>query len=199
MNSPSGQIELQAFCRENADLVLSWRNASRVRSNSLDDKYISKHEHLEFIDRLQSKSRVHYFVVLINKEPVAVINIDASENIATWGCYIGAPDIPKPGIFPLLTLIACHFAFNICGAHAIRSDVIQKNDAPQKLNRYLGIEIVDSKVIRRTSNVAVNVLEYHLSRDDFALVKRKAMGLLTKNLRMMFSDFETTAGRHGYA
>ena len=199
VSDQSSQIELQAFCAENADLVLSWRNTNRVRTNSLDDKLITKDEHLQFIDRLLNKPRVHYFVVLINNQPEAVINVDASEKIATWGCYIGSGDAPKPGIFPLLTLIACHLAFNFYHTSEIRSEVIEQNDAPQKLNKYLGIKKTGCRVITRVSGVRIKVIEYSLIRDEFPLIKEKAMGLLTKNFREIFSDFEAADGRNGDA
>jgi hypothetical protein len=136
---------------------------------------------------------------LINKQPEAVINVDASGKIATWGCYIGTADAPKPGIFPLLILIACDLAFNFYDVSSLTSEVLQKNDAPQKFNKYLGIKKSGCKIVTRASDINMTVFEYNVSRDEFASVKQKAMGLLTKNFRKMFIDFEGTEDRYCHA
>lgn len=55
-------IELQAFSVENADLVLSWRNAEHVRANSLDEAIIEKDAHLGFVERLANKPNVDFLL-----------------------------------------------------------------------------------------------------------------------------------------
>lgn len=117
-------IELQAFSAENADLVLSWRNAAHVRANSLEETIIEKDAHLEFVERLASKLKVDFFVVLMDGTPTAVLNVDAASESALWGCYIAPGNAPKPGLFPLLIMIAGHLAFDRYGVSQLRSNVL---------------------------------------------------------------------------
>lgn len=182
-------IELQAFSAENADLVLSWRNAAHVRTNSLDDTIIEKDAHLGFVERLASKPKVDFFVVLINGTPIGVLNVDASSESALWGCYIAPGSAPKPGVFPLLIMVAGHLAFDHYGVSELRSDVLEHNAAPQKMNAFLGIPVSRRRTVKRASGTEFEVLEYCMGPEDFAEVKSIAVKLLTRHYRDNFAAF----------
>jgi hypothetical protein len=184
-------IKLQAFSAENADLVLSWRNAEHVRANSLDEMIIEKDAHLGFVERLASKSKVDFFVVVIDGNPEAVLNVDASGETAQWGCYLSPRNAPKPGIFPLLIMIAAHLAFNRYGLSELRSDVLEHNIAPQKMNAFLGIPVAGRKTVTRASGTQIEVLQYCMKRENFAELKSVAAKLLTQHYRKMFDAFTT--------
>lgn len=182
-------IELQAFSAENAHLVLSWRNAAHIRSNSLDETIIPADAHLKFVKQLASKPKVDYFVVLIDGIPTAVLNIDATEDSALWGCYLAPGSAPKPGVFPLLVMIAGHLAFDYYGVSELRSEVLEHNAAPKKMNAFLGIRISGCRTIKRASGAEIEVLEYGMGPEDFAEAKSIGLKLLTQHYREIFSTF----------
>lgn len=184
-----GGIELQAFSAENADLVLSWRNAEHVRANSLDETIIEKDAHLGFVERLASKPKVDFFVVVIDGTPAAVLNVDASGESALWGCYLAPRNAPKPGVFPLLIMIAGHLAFNRYGVSELRSDVLEHNAPPQKMNAFLGIPVSGRRTIKRASGTEIGILEYCMGPEDFVEVKSIAAKLLTQHYRRNFDAF----------
>lgn len=183
-------IGLEAFSAENADLVLSWRNAEPVRSNSLNAEIIGKEAHLDFVKALAKKTDVGFFVVTINGCPEAVLNVDASAgDSAHWGCYLAPAQAPKPGIFPLLILISAQLAFAYYGVDRLLSDVLAQNAPPQKINAFLGVPITGGRAVTRASGDVVEVVEYALHRGAFDDVKSRAGKLLTKGYRAMFETF----------
>ncbi|NKI58356.1 hypothetical protein HCG46_08805 [Labrenzia sp. PO1] len=187
-------IELQAFSAENADLILSWRNAEHVRANSLDETIIEKDVHLGFVERLASTPKVDFFVVVIDGIPAAVLNVDASSERAFWGCYLAPGNAPKPGVFPLLIMIAGHLAFNHYGVSELRSDVLEHNTPPQKMNAFLGIPVIGRRTVKRASGTEIEVLEYCIGPEDFAEVKSIAVKLLTRHYRESFDAFAALNG-----
>jgi hypothetical protein len=63
-------IELQEFSAENADLVLSWRNAEHVRS--LNETIIEKDAHLGFVEATRGGKPKLIFCRRTDWDPAAV-------------------------------------------------------------------------------------------------------------------------------
>jgi hypothetical protein len=185
---PSG-IVLEPFSPENADLVLSWRNDPVVRANSLSDGIIDKAAHLAFVENLPTRPGLHYALVRLEGQPQAVLNLDLGQAEAYWGCYLAPSTAPRPGLFPLLVLLAGHLAFVRQGAASLCSDVLTHNLAPQKMNGFLGIAEAGRRQMNRADGQMVEVIAYRLAQADFARVQQKAARLLTRRMLELFTDF----------
>lgn len=192
--SAASGIVLEPFSPENADMVLSWRNDPGVRANSLNDGIIAKEAHLAFLQQLQTKPRVHYYVVRLEGLPQAVLNLDLSQTDAYWGCYLAPAAAPRPGLFPLMVLLAGHLAFVRHGAASLCSDVLAHNLAPQKMNVFLGIGKVGRRPLERADGSKVDVVEYSLAQADFVAVEQKATKLLTRRMLELFTSFAAQRG-----
>lgn len=82
--STSINLRLEPFSRDNADLVLSWRNAHHVRANSLNDSEITREDHLAFVDGLSDRPDRNFFVLHLDGRPEAVFNVNLDGAIE-WG------------------------------------------------------------------------------------------------------------------
>lgn len=190
---PARAIRIEPFSAANADLVLKWRNAPHVRANSLDSRVITQSDHKEFLERISLNDEQNFFLVYFGDQPQAVLNInriDVTEG--NWGCYLGEGNI-RPGLFPMLILIAGHLAFNRYQLGVLRSDVLSENEAPQKMNQFLGIECTGIRQQTRSNRELITVFEYVLLRENWHSVKKRASKLLTRDQRALVASFETPA------
>lgn len=192
MSNKNG-IRLEPFSIENASLVLSWRNDPRVRENSLNNAVIARENHLQFVHRLAEEPEIHYWVVYLDDVPEAVMSVDMSQPCASWGCYIGNGSVPRPGLFPMLAMIAGVIAFEKYDQQALCSDVLEHNLAPQKMNGFLGIPKIGQRSMVRPSGETLDVLEYRLERSDWEQVIGRANALLTRQLRACLNEFRARA------
>lgn len=181
-NSSVNDLHLERFSRDNADLVLSWRNAAHVRVNFLNDSEIAREDHLAFVDGLADRPDQNYFILYLGGRPEAVLNVNLNGTSGQWGCYIGAQSTPRPGLFPTLIAVSGVFAFGPLGCSALESEVIAGNEAPQKLNAFLGVHRNGSRVQERPSGQEVDVLRYQVTRSEWLSVRAQINKLLTRGM-----------------
>ena len=187
----NSDLQLERFTKENAALVLSWRNSEQVRANSLDDEPINYLDHLDFVEKLQRQNQRQFFIVRIKDVPVGVLNIYLDEKISSWGCYLASDTTkPRPGILPLMIGIAGVFAFDCLRCTELKSTVLASNQAPQKMNHYLGIEIIDSTIQQRRSGQEIQVLYYSLQQHQWPLTLKKIMRVLTTYHQTLLIDLQ---------
>jgi UDP-4-amino-4,6-dideoxy-N-acetyl-beta-L-altrosamine N-acetyltransferase len=186
-------LMLEPFGPGNADLVLAWRNAPRVREMSLDGAEITPDAHRRFLQDLRARTDAHYWVVRLAGRPEAVLNLALGTDAARWGCQIGAADAPRPGLFPLLALLAGCLVFDGLALAALDSDVLARNTAPQRLNAHLGLEPRASRIVTGGPNAGQRVLEYRLDRADWPRVQDRARPLLPRQLRAALDGFDPDA------
>ncbi|MEP1611079.1 MAG: hypothetical protein ABJL72_04070 [Roseobacter sp.] len=186
-------IELERFSQDNADLVLSWRNAQQVRENSLNDSVITRADHLNFLSRL-SQSRQHYFVLKTKNAPQGVLNVtEYDDATAYWGCYLAPDETPRPGVFPLIVAISGILAFEVMKVEELRSEVLSGNYPPQRLNKHLGIGINSVRRATRPSGDTVDVLCYTITKNEWPSLKTRVSGLLPTALQHVLAEFTQNA------
>ena len=181
-------LRLIQFDESNANLILSWRNSERVRSNMLDDSIITIDEHNKFVQVLKSDETKSYFIVELDEHPVGAIYFNGigSDSI-TWGCYIGVDRI-VPGLFILLIIIAIKFAFGHIKTQTLHSDVAAHNANPIKVNQFLGIPVT-GKINKKTTNG--NEIEFHqyvVDRKSVDHIMEKASKLLTSPMKKLVNE-----------
>ncbi len=181
-------LRLAPFDKNNANLVLSWRNSERIRSNMLDDSIITIDEHNKFVQVLKSDETKSYFIVELDEHPVGAIYFNGiGSGSITWGCYIGVDRI-VPGLFILLIIIAIKFAFGHVETQTLHSEVADHNANPIKVNQFLGISN-RGKIIKKTTND--NEIEFHqyvIERKSVDHIMEKASKLLTSSMKNLVNN-----------
>lgn len=173
-------------------MVLSWRNSTRVRFNSIDDSIITKESHNMFLNTLSQHSSKRYFVMYIGALPVGVLSFSGiGQDQVTWGCYIGSEKI-SPGTFPLMVCVAIKFAFQFKSTTGLHSEVAAHNHAPLKLNKYLGIVSTGEMTKSTNSGNVVQFIQFCVSRDDVKEIFNKAEKILTSSLRTQLNSFKVS-------
>ncbi|MDN5787603.1 hypothetical protein [Pseudorhodobacter sp.] len=184
----SSGLRLERFTAQNADLVLSWRNAPHVRTNFLSDAEITREGHLAFLDTLERRNW-HFFILSENDVPLAVLNVNKDGTDSLWGCYIGGDIVPRPGLFPVLIGVAGVLAFDVLGCDTLNSDVLRSNPAPQKINTFLGIPEIGTRTDTRPTGEMIEVLCYRATRKDWPAISARMDKILTKSMRDMLAEF----------
>ena len=192
--SISPRIQLERFSRENADLVLSWRNADHVRANSLNDSEIAREDHLAFVDGLADRTDRNFFILYLDGRPEAVLNVNLEGSRGVWGCYIGAQSTPRPGLFPMLIAISGGIAFGLLKCSALDSEVLSRNSAPQRVNNFLGVQASDTRIETRPSGQEVEVLRYCVTDSSWPSVRARIDKLLTRTLLQALTRFDADPG-----
>ncbi|AML51900.1 hypothetical protein [Falsihalocynthiibacter arcticus] len=190
-NDKNGQksITLERFSEANAELVLSWRNAKHVRANSISDDPIRLEDHVAFTKSLLEKRR-NFFILRLGDEPQGVINVnELGAGVSLWGCYLAGNRAPRPGIFPMMLGISSVIAFKWLNATELRSEVVSSNVPPQKLNAFVGIELVNRSLVVRSSGEKIELQCYRTTRDQWADVRGKLERLMPTQLRYAFEFF----------
>ena len=188
--SDTATIHLEHFSRQNADLVLSWRNSEHVRANSIDDRRIERADHLRFLGELAGACDRNYVLVHLRSIPIGTVNINLREGVGYWGCYLGGdPSTVRPGLFSLLIGVAGWAAFEGLDCSELRSEVLEHNRPPQRMNAFLGIPIAGRRRVERPSGEAINVISYVLSRETWPSVLKRLEQTLTPAMRSALATF----------
>lgn len=188
--SDTATIHLEHFSRRNADLVLAWRNAEHVRANSIDDRRIERADHLRFLGEIAGGCDRNYVLVHLRGTPIGALSIDRREEFGYWGCYLGGdPSTVRPGLFSLLIGVAGWAAFEGLGCGELRSEVLEHNRPPQRMNAFLGIPIAGRRRVERPSGETINVISYVLSRETWPSVLERLEQTLTPAMRNALAAF----------
>lgn len=185
-------LRLRAYGPENADTVLYWRNQPRVLANMSNDQPISPAEHAAFLDGLQDDASREYFLLERGPQVLAGLSlVDINQPVVRWGCFLCSEGV-VPGLFPALFLLAADRAFDRHGAPCLGSEVVEHNQAPQHLNRYLGMPISARRRIQRPVSGPCELLEYRLNVKDWSPVRARSATLLSRALHEAINSVEIT-------
>lgn len=183
-------LRLERFTANNADLVLSWRNARQVRENSLNDAEIARDAHLGFVAGLAGCDDRHFFVLYESGVPKAVLNVNQdADGTALWGCYLGGSGPVRPGLFPILIAVAGILAFDMLGCTRLKSEVLKNNTAPQSANSFLGVTQHGTRVETREDGTEIEVLLYEIAAENWPKIRERIDKVLTRHQREMVSNF----------
>lgn len=126
--------------REEHELILSWRNADRVRKmmSSMDE--ISMESHLAYVARLRTLTDRRYYLAYVGERPVGVIDLtDMTTDGSTCnpGLYTGEGSPMGTGL--LLQVTAFHGLFDRFGYRTawslVKKDNLDFSDALLKIFR----------------------------------------------------------------
>lgn len=111
--------------------VLKWRNDERIRTWMFNDKPIEPGDHLRFIINLKDEKKNFYWVVKnLSNEPAGVISInkiDAANKNSYLGIYKN-PFFAGKNAGEILINALKKVAFETCGLHSLKLEVVANND-----------------------------------------------------------------------
>lgn len=120
---------------QEARLVLSWRNDSRIKKWMHTKEDISWEAHLRFIESLKSTRHKDYFLVLDKEEYLGVIDL----NHEFLGIYAN-PHKQRVGDVLLQEII--EFAFTCKGLPRLKAEVYKENTKAIKLYERFGFQTI---------------------------------------------------------
>ena len=133
---------LKPLSAEDAEMILSWRNAPEVRKNMYSTHEISMEEHLAWFANISDDKSKRYFVFYRDDSPVGVIGfseINQVKGIATWAFYAD-PSAPR-GSGSLMEYYALEYAFHELALHKLRCEVLEFNKPVVKLHQKFGFTV----------------------------------------------------------
>lgn len=133
---------LRTISRDELELMLSWRNAPGVRANMYTSHEISMTEHLQWWDRISTRTDQQYFMYTHQSSPLGIVafnTIDLDNRNSSWAFY-AAPDAPK-GTGSRMEFLALDHAFNNIELHKLNCEVLAFNKPVIKLHEKFGFKI----------------------------------------------------------
>ena len=83
-------VSFRLATADDADLLFSWVNDSKVRKNSFSSDDISYDEHIQWFSRVLSSEDTEIFLYLVNEEPVGQVRLKYDDETATISYSIAA-------------------------------------------------------------------------------------------------------------
>lgn len=132
---------LRDIKRDELELMLSWRNEPRVRSNMYTQHLISPEEHYAWWDRMQDRQNQHYYMFEYENQPcgIAAFNaIDLANKNSAWAFY-ASPSAPR-GTGIRMEYLMLEQAFTTLNLHKLYCEVLAFNKAVISLHQKFGFE-----------------------------------------------------------
>ena len=85
------EIKLRPVTKEDADIILEWRNDNESRENSFSKDIISHDDHMSWFDKKMADEKCHMYMLTDDDVPVGHIRIDRVNDIGEIS-YMTAPD-----------------------------------------------------------------------------------------------------------
>lgn len=123
---------------DDLDVVLTWRNHERIRSQMRNSHVVSKQEHERWFDQCSKQSDRHLLIFQRHGKPCGFVNLKALSpgGIFEWGFY-AAPDSPKGTGIKLATAALGH-AKTTLQAHKMCGEVLAFNERSIAFHLRLG-------------------------------------------------------------
>ena len=160
-----GHVQLNNYVNLDSNehnLVLDMRNHTTIRNWMHNRSLISKKEHENFIEKLESSTKDKYFLIKFKDSVIGSINfskIKQNESLE-FGIYSN-PFSDKKGLGKLLEAVATKYAFEILKVKKINLQVYDDNKRAIKFYLSTGFEPVERKKIKSKSVVTM-VKRVHL-------------------------------------
>jgi methionyl-tRNA formyltransferase len=131
---------LRKLKKEDLELVLSWRNQERIRSNMYTDHIISPEEHQAWYQRIKSDPNSVYLVFEYQKRPAGLVSftyIDRLNSKCMWGFYIAETELPR-GSGTVMGYLALNHIFEVEKLRKVSGEVLDLNKPSRKFFERLG-------------------------------------------------------------
>lgn len=130
-------MSLRPLARGDLALILSWRNAPRVRLRMLSTAEIAWEDHLRWFAGLEGDPSRRWFVYSDANGPAGVVYFTGiAAGAATWGLYTGEGAPPGTGL--TLAREALDLAFGPLALHTLRAEIRPDNERSLHLHARCG-------------------------------------------------------------
>ncbi|WP_295808101.1 hypothetical protein [uncultured Nitratireductor sp.] len=123
-----------------------------------------------------------YFVVYYDDILAGTFNISVDGDSAYWGCALHPDARNIPGLFIGLVLLSGRIAFENMALQSIRSEVLDHNTAPIKVNSYLKIPVTGKEPLEGADREQGYAIQYRLDLEAWPDVKKRAERLMSKTM-----------------
>lgn len=133
---------LRTIAPDELELMLSWRNAPRIRANMFTRHEISLEEHLAWWARIETRGDQRYFMYLHKSKPLGIVafnGIDTANGNSSWAFYT-APEAPK-GTGSRMGFLALEYVFNVLKLHKLCGEALAFNIPSINFHQKLGFKV----------------------------------------------------------
>ena len=134
--------ELVPLNDDTVDIILEWRNSSKIRKFMFTHHIISKKEHYIWYEKIKNDPTTKVFTFNFKNVPIGVIsfyNIDSTHKTTYWSFYSG--DTSERGRGTLMECYAINFAFNELGVEKLCCEVLSNNFPVVSFHRKHGFQL----------------------------------------------------------
>jgi UDP-4-amino-4,6-dideoxy-N-acetyl-beta-L-altrosamine N-acetyltransferase len=164
--------------RKDLELVRTWRNQERIRSNFIDASVISAEQQQRWFDGLRGDSSRQYMMYEQNGTPIGQLyftNIDEHE--VHLGYFVGI-DAYWPGTGLLLEFAALDYASTALTSATMIADVLSNNTGPQRIHREFGIPQTKTWTsVQAPSATPITLVRFEMRREVW---RERRASLLTR-------------------
>lgn len=166
----NNNVSLRRMQIGDLDLVLGWRNDTRVRKHMFDSNLIKQEDHKSWFENASNDPKRHLLLLLRANVPFGFAQLQFSNcaTIADWGFYVD-PDGPA-GQGKALGQEVLSYGFEQLRLHRITGRVLAENLTSINFHRHLGF--VDEGLLRShhyTDNGYQNVHLFGLQSHEWTV------------------------------
>ena len=157
-------------------MVLSWRNAPRVRKFMFDNAKIEPAGHRAWYNRTIGNPLRRLLIVEVEEAPLGFVQFDGAKAgvVSHWGFY-ARPDAEK-GSGSVIGRAALDYAFVQIGLHKVCGLVLEFNEASIRLHQRLGFQPEGFlRKHHRVEGLYHSVVQFGLLQQEWAAAKSALM------------------------
>lgn len=133
---------LRSITDDDLELMRNWRNEPTVRANMYTQHEISRDEHLNWWEKIKTRTDQKYFMYEMAGVPLAITafaNIDMQSQNSNWAFY-ASPSAPK-GIGSKMVFLMLEYAFDTLKLHKLYCEILAFNTSVIKLHQKFGFSV----------------------------------------------------------
>ncbi len=172
-------VTLRPITEEDTNLIVKWRNNSRVRDNFIFQKEFNKQIHEKWLKEVVEKGQAIQYIICLGKEyrPIGSVYFShVSEESAEFGIFIGEDDLTGKGFGQRAARLILEKGFEEIGFGEIYLRVFTDNIVAIKSYEKSGFvkeELL--KDVECTSGIKRDMYRMKITYDDWRKKKRNRL------------------------
>src|SRR5690625_2597817 len=134
------QFELKDLEEDDCNILLKWRNSSRIRKQMLSNQRITEQEHLKWFRKNLTSNFTILKKFIYQQKPIGLVsfsNINHTNETCYWGLYVG-DETAKKGSGTALAYLALNMIFDDYKMRKVNAEIIEINEISFALHKKLG-------------------------------------------------------------
>jgi len=157
------------------DLVRDWRNSEDIKKYMINDHYISREEHKEWLEKLKTEKHSKAWVILCDDKPIGLaylLNINHNKKITDWGLYISDKSFRRKGIGSASLKKLIDFVFSEMKFNKMTTKVLENNSVALNIYKKFGFKTEGKlqETLQRDGK-QIEVFLMSLSKNEWKKVK----------------------------